>query len=186
MQRPTHARIATLYTTAASAWLAACGASASQVPAEAPPSLSVDLSLTGIGTPALAAHCSVKNIASQPVNLLDSPRMPYLISEHGTLVVLQGVSPPEDSVMGAIEIPLTQALPPGASLAFDVPLTPLHLRSHYGDPPDPGVHGATPIVCRVAHGATPIDAAARAHTTITGLLAWQQFESSLTLVVKLP
>jgi hypothetical protein len=182
-----HARIATLYAAAASAGFAACGAAASQVPAEAPPpSLAVDLSLTGVGTPALVAHCAVKNISGQRVNLLDSPRMPYLINEHGTLVVLDGVSPPEDSVLGAIEIPLTQALPPGASVAFDVPLAPLHLRSHYGDQPDPGLHGATPIVCRVAHGATPIDAAARAHTTITGLLAWQQFESSLTLVVKLP
>ncbi|HEX3766164.1 MAG TPA: hypothetical protein VHW23_46030 [Kofleriaceae bacterium] len=181
-----HARIAKLCAAAAGACLGACGATAGQVKAEPPPSLAVDLSLTGAGTPALAAHCAVKNISSQPVNLLDSPRMPYLIHESGTLVVLDGVSPPEDNVLGAIEIPLTQALPPGASLAFDVPLTPIHLRSHYGEQADPGLHGATPIVCRVAHGATPIDAAARAHTTITGLLAWQQFESSLTLVVKLP
>jgi hypothetical protein len=47
-------------------------------------------------------------------------------------------------------------------------------------------HGAAAIVCRVAHGETPIDAAARAHTTIATLRTWQQIESSPTLVVRLP
>jgi hypothetical protein len=172
----------------AGAALVACGApAASVVKDEAPaPALAVDLSVTGAGTPVLAAHCAAKNMSSQPVQVFDSPRMPYLIEDQGTLVVLHGVSPPGDGVLGAIEIPLTRALPPGETLVFDVPLTPTKLRSHYGDEADPAPHGATPIVCRVAHGTTPIDAAARAHTTITALLAWQQFDTSLTLVVKLP
>lgn len=173
--------------TSAVAGLTACGAPAASVVKDEPPApaLSVDLSFTGAGTPALAAHCAAKNISSQPVQVFDSPRMPYLIDDHGTLVVLHGVSPPGDRLLGAIEIPLTRELPPGETLVFDVPLAPLRLRSHYGDEPDAAVHGATPIVCRVAHGTTPIDAAARAHTTISALLAWQQFDASLTLVVKL-
>jgi hypothetical protein len=172
----------------ACACLAACGAPSTSVVKEEPPAaaLAVDLSLAGLGTPALAAHCAAKNISGQPVHVFDSPRMPYLIDDHGTLVVLHGVSPPGDRLLGAFEIPTTRALPPGETLAFDVPLTPLHLRSHYGDEPDPGLHGAMAIVCRVAHGAAPIDAEARARTTITALLAWQQFEASPTLVVKLP
>jgi hypothetical protein len=170
------------------AGLAACGApAASVVKDETPgPALAVDLSVTGGGTPALAAHCAAKNVSSQPVQVFDSPRMPYLVADHGTLVVLHGISPPADRMLGAIEIPLTRALAPGDTLAFDVSLAPLRLRSHYGDEVGDGLHGATPVVCRVAHGTTPIDAAARAHTTITGLLAWQQFDSSLTLVIRLP
>ncbi len=171
----------------AGACLAACSAPSNSVVKDEPPAaaLAVDLSFTGAGTPAFAAHCAAKNISSQPVQVFDSPRMPYLIEDHGTLVVLHGVSPPGDGVLGAIEIPTTKALPPGETFSFDVPLEPLRLRSHYGDEPDAALHGAVPIVCRVAHGATPIDAAARAHTTITALLAWQQFDASLTLVVKL-
>lgn len=169
-------------------WLAACGAPATSVVKDEPPTpaLAVDLSFTGAGTPALAAHCAAKNISSQPVQVFDSPRMPYLIEDHGTLVVLHGVSSPGDRVLGAIEVPLTRVLLPGETLAFDAPLMPLRLRSHYGDEVDAALHGATPIVCRIAHGATPIDAATRAHTTITALLAWQEFDASLTLVVKLP
>lgn len=166
--------------------LVACGAPAASVVKDEPPALAVDLSFTGAGTPALAAHCAAKNISSQPVQVFESSRMPYLIEDHGTLVVLHGVSPPRDRVLGAIEIPLTRALPPGETLAFDVPLTPLKLRSHYGDEVDATLHGAAPVVCRVAHGTTPIDAAARAHMSITALLAWQQFDTSLTLVARLP
>ena len=170
--------------------LAACGAPAGAVVRdEAPPSaLAVDLSFAGEGTPSLTAHCAAKNVSGQPVQVFDSPRMPYLISDRGTLVVLHGVSPPpEDRDLNAIEIPTTRPLAPGDSVAFDVRLAPLHLRSHYGaEPPDPALHGATAIVCRVAHGATPIDEAARAHTAISALLAWQQFEASPTLVVRLP
>src|SRR4051812_17104732 len=172
----------------AGAGLVACGApAASVVKDEAPaPALAVDLSITGGGTAALTAHCAAKNISSQPVQVFDSPRMPYLIEDHGTLVVLHGVSPPGDRVLGAVEVPLTRALPPGETLAFDVPLAPLRLRSHYGDEVAATLHGAAPVVCRVAHGTTPIDAAAHAQTSITALLAWQQFDASLTLVARLP
>lgn len=156
-------------------------------PEVAAPALAVDLGVAGDGTAALTVHCTAKNISSTPVHVFDAPRMPYLLDERGTLVVLHGVSPPsEDSDLNAIEIPTTRVLAPGDTLAFDVALVPLHLRGHYGERPAPARHGPTAIVCRVAHGATPIDTASRSHTTITALLAWQQIESSPTLVVRLP
>lgn len=168
--------------------LAGCSAPSSAVKDEpAPSALAIDLSLTGSGTQALVAHCAAKNVSAAPVHVFDSPRMPYLLDDKGTLVVLHGVSPPpEDRDLNAIEIPTTRVLAPGAVLEFDAPLVPLRLRSHYGDEPGAAHHGATPIVCRVAHGATPIDAAALAHTTIATLLSWQRFESSQTLAVRLP
>jgi hypothetical protein len=75
-------------------------------------------------------------------------------------------------------------LAPGDVRLFDVPLVPLRLRGHHGaTPPAPARHGAATVVCRVAHGATPIDAAARARTAIGALLAWQQRASSRPVVV---
>lgn len=170
--------------------VAACGAPGAVAPRDevAAPVLAVDLGVAGDGTAALTVHCAAKNVSTSPVNVFDSPRMPYLLDERGTLVVLHGVSPPsQTNDLNAIEIPTTRALAPGETLAFDVALAPLRLRSPYGDrPPDPARHGVATIACRVAHGATPIDAAARAHTTLSALLAWQQIESSPTLVVRLP
>jgi hypothetical protein len=151
-------------------------------------SLAIDVSVTGDGTSALTVHCTAKNVSGQPLHVFDSPRMPYLIDEHGGLVVLHGVSPPpEDRELNAIEIPLTRVLAPGEALSFDVPLVPLWLRGHYGDePPGPARHGAATIVCRIAHGATPIDAAVRARTTIGALLAWQQIASSRPVAIQFP
>jgi hypothetical protein len=169
--------------------LAGCGAPQTPVAASEPVSaLAIDLSVTGEGTAALAAHCTARNVSAAPVQVFDWPRMPYLLDEHGTLVVLHGISPPpEDRDLNAIEIPTTRPLAPGESLTFDAPLVPLKLHSHYGDEPaGAGHHGVAAIVCRVAHGATPIDAAARAHTTIATMRTWQQIESSPTLVVRLP
>ena len=153
-----------------------------------PSPLTIDVSVTGDGTPALTVHCTAKNVSGQPLHVFDSRRMPYLLDERGTLVVLHGVSPPpEDRDLNAIEIPTTRVLAPGDVLTFDVSLVPLRLRGHYGDePPTPARHGATTIVCRIAHGATPIDAAARARTTINALLAWQQLVSSKPVTVQFP
>ena len=169
--------------------LAGCGAPQASVASSEPVSaLAIDLSFTGEGTPALAAHCTARNVSSAPVQVFDWPRMPYLLDDRGTLVVLHGISPPpENADLNAIEIPMTRTLAPGESLTFDAPLVPLKLHSHYGDEPaSQPLHGPSAIVCRVAHGATPIDAAARAHTTIATLIGWQQIESSPTLVVRLP
>jgi hypothetical protein len=151
-------------------------------------SLAIDVSVTGDGTAALAARCVVRNVSGRALHVFDSPRMPYLLDEHGTLVALHGVSPPpEDRELNVIEIPTTRALPAGETFAFDVPLVPLRLRGHYGDEPaGPARHGAASFVCRVAHGATPIDAAARARTSIQAVLAWQQLESSRPVVVQFP
>ena len=151
-------------------------------------SLAIDLSVTGDGTPALAVRCAVKNVSGRELHVFDSARMPYLLEEGGTLVVLHGVPPPpEDRDLNIIEIPTTRALGAGETLAFEVPLVPLRLRGHYGDePPGPARHGEATVVCRVAHGATPIDAGARARTTIQALLAWQKLESSRPVTVRFP
>lgn len=172
----------------ATALVAACGAPQTAVTAsDPPPALAIDLSVVGDGTSALAVHCAARNASSAPVHVFDWPKMPYLLDERGTLVVLHGVSPPPEAQdLNAIEIPTTRALAPGEELAFDVALVPLKLRNHYGEEPPVTRHGAAAIVCRVAHGATPIDAAARAHTTIATLRTWQQIDSSPTLVVRLP
>jgi hypothetical protein len=151
-------------------------------------SLSIDVQVTGEGTPAITARCVAKNVSDHALNVFDSRRMPYLLDDHGTLVILHGVTPaPEDRDLNAVEIPTTRVLAVGEVLAFDVPLAPLRLRDHYGDVPQgPPRHGAATVVCRVAHGDTPIDAAARASTGISTLLAWQRLESSPPLVVQLP
>lgn len=150
--------------------------------------IAIDLSVTGDGTPALTVRCVAKNVSGRPLHVFDSTRMPYLLDDHGTLVVLHGVSPPpEDRDLNVIEIPTTRVLAAGESLSFDVPLVPLRLRGHYGDePPAPTRHGATTMVCRVGHGTTPIDATVRAHTSINALLAWQQLASSHPVDVHFP
>jgi hypothetical protein len=151
-------------------------------------SLAIDVSVAGDGTSALAVRCVAKNVSGHALHVFDSARMPYLLDESGMLVVLHGVSPPpDDRDLNVIEIPTTRALAAGETLAFEVPLVPLHLRGHYGDePPGPARHGAATLVCRVAHGATPIDAAMRARTTIQALLAWQRLESSRPVTVRFP
>jgi hypothetical protein len=151
-------------------------------------SVAIDVSVTGDASPALVVRCVAKNVSSQPVHVFDSSRMPYLLDDNGTLVVLHGVSPPpDDRELNLIEIPTTRTLAAGDSFAFTAALVPLRLRGHYGDsPPAPARHGAATVVCRVGFGATPIDAGARAHTTITALLAWQALASSRPVVVQLP
>jgi hypothetical protein len=170
--------------------VAACGAPGAAIRNDEPPppSLGIDLAVESDGTSALAVHCTARNVSDAPVYVFDSPRMPYLLDERGTLVVLHGVSaPPEDHDLNAIEIPMTKVLAPGDALEFNAALVPLKLRSHYGDAPaGPSRHGAAAVVCRVAHGATAIDVAARAHTTIATLRTWQQIDSSPTLVVRIP
>ena len=152
------------------------------------PSLAIDVRVTGDGSSALAVHCTAKNVSGQPLHVFDSSRMPYLQDEHGTLLVLHGVSPPpEDRDLNVIEIPTTRVLSPGEALVFDVSLVPLRFHGHYGDePPPPTRHGAATVVCRVGYGTTPIDAAARANTSISVLLAWQQLASSPPVTVQLP
>jgi hypothetical protein len=151
-------------------------------------SLAIDVSVTGDGTTAPVVRCAAKNVSGRELHVFDSARMPYLLEEGGTLVVLHGVSPPpEDRDLNVIEIPTTRVLGAGETLAFEVPLVPLRLRGHYGDePPQPARHGETTVICRVAHGATPIDASARARTTIQALLSWQKLESSRPVIVHFP
>lgn len=151
-------------------------------------SLAVEVSVTGDGTPALAVRCVAKNVSGHALHVFDWPRMPYLLDEAGTLVMLHGVhAPPEDVNLNGIEIPTTRVLAAGEALAFEVPLVPVHLHNHYYDePPGPARQGVAKVVCRVGHGATPIDAAMLMRTTITTLLAWQHLESSRPVIVRFP
>lgn len=151
-------------------------------------SLAIDVSVTGDGSDAIAVRCTARNISPTTVYLFDSPRMPYLLDEQGTLVVLHGIHPlPEDRDLNAIEIPTTRALTAGETITFTVALAPLRLHDHYGDePPAPARHGPTTLVCRVGHGATPIDASARARTSIQTLLHWQRLETSQPISLRLP
>jgi hypothetical protein len=52
------------------------------------------------------------------------------------------------------------------------------------EPPGPARHGPATVVCRVAHGPTPIDAAARGRTSINTLLAWQKLGSSRSVAIQ--
>lgn len=151
-------------------------------------SLAIEVSVSGDGTPALAVRCTAKNASGHALHVFDSPRMPYVLDGSGTFVVLHGVTPPpEDWDLNGIEIPTTRALAAGEMLVFEVRLVPLRLRGHYGEePPAPERHGPAALACRIAYGATPIDAAARTHTTIQALLAWQQLASSAPVTVRFP
>lgn len=151
------------------------------------PQLTIDVTIDGDGTAALAVRCTVTNAGAQPVQLFDSKRMPYLLDEGGTLVVLHGVHPPpDDRDYNIIEIPTTRPLGAGESLTFDVALVPLRLHGHFEDQPATTRHGPTPLVCRVGHGATAITEADRPRTTIDKLLSWQQLVSSAPVSVTFP
>ncbi|HEX2687745.1 MAG TPA: hypothetical protein VHN14_14060 [Kofleriaceae bacterium] len=150
-------------------------------------SLAIDRSGIGDGTPALTVHCAAKNVSGHPLNVFDSRRMPYLLDEHGALVVLHGVSPPpEDRELNVIELPTTRVLAPGDVLSFDVPLAPLRLRGHYGDESRRRRATAPPRWCA---GRPRCHADRRCRTrahSIGALLTWQQLESSRLVVVQFP
>ena len=148
---------------------------------------SIEVSVRGDGTPAAAVRCVARNVSDHAVHVFDARRMPYLLDEEGALVVLHGVHPlPQDRDLNLIQIPTTRPLAAGESLAFEAALHPLQLHGHYGDEPSPPRHGPVKVVCRIAHGATPIDAAAQRQLSIQTLLEWQTLESSAAVVVQLP
>lgn len=152
-----------------------------------PKALSIEVAVIGDGTAAAAVRCTARNVSGREVHVLDSRRLPYLLDEQGTLVVLHGVHPPPpDRNFNMIEIPTTRPLAAGEALSFEVALAPLRLRGHYVEEPTAPRHGAATVICRIAHGATPIDAAARMRTSIDALLAWQTLEASPPVTVQLP
>ena len=53
--------------------------------------LTLQVAIDGDGTDALTVRCTVHNGTTSPVHVFDSPRLPYLLDEDGTLVVLHGL-----------------------------------------------------------------------------------------------
>lgn len=148
---------------------------------------SIEVSVSGDGTPAATVHCVARNVSDREVHVLSARKMPYLLDDNGALVVLHGVHPPpQDRDLNLIHIPTTRPLAAGESLTFEVALQPLELHDHYGEEPTPPRHGPVKVVCRLGHGATPISAAAQSQLSISDLLAWQTLESSPSVVVQLP
>lgn len=148
---------------------------------------SIEVSVSGDGTPAVAVHCVARNISDRVVHVFDGKRMPYLLAEGGALVVLHGMHPlPQDRDLNLVQIPTTRPLAAGEALTFEAALQPLQLHGHYGDEPSPPRHGPVKVVCRIAHGATPIEAADQSRLSIDALLAWQALEASPAVVVQLP
>lgn len=151
------------------------------------PQLILEVAVDGDGTDALTVRCTVRNHGDGAVQVLDSPRLPYLLDDGGALVVLHGVHPPpDDRDYNVIEIPTTRALAAGESLTFSRALVPLVLHGHYEDEATPPRHGAVSVVCRLGYGATAITAADRRSTSIERLLAWQQLVSSAPVTVHFP
>lgn len=170
--------------------LSACGAAPTAAPNkdDMTDPLAITVSVTGDNSPILMVHCVASNVSDRVVYIFDSRRMPYLIAENATLVILHGVTPPPaDRELNVIEIPTTRPLAVGESIAFDVALSPLRLRDHYGDEPAAASrHGTTSVVCRIGHGVTPINKDMRANMSIGELLKWQQISSSLPGAILLP
>jgi hypothetical protein len=149
--------------------------------------LSIEVSVSGDGTSAAAVRCVARNVSDRAVHVFVSKGMPYLLDEGGALVVLHGVHAlPEDRELNLIQIPTTRPLAAGETLTFEAALQPLQLHGHYGDEPSPPRHGPVKVVCRIAHGATPIEAADQRHLSIDALLEWQTLESSPAVIVQLP
>ena len=142
---------------------------------------------------ALAVRVVIENVSDGTLHIFDSPRMPYLLEEDGDLEIFYGVNPPDPNVeYFAIEIPPTQALPPGEWVEDTVSLTPLRLGDHYSLPRErnPVVtrHGTVTVRCEVGWGETPILPAPEEQDVrnITQLIEWQQFSRAEPVQVQFP
>jgi hypothetical protein len=142
---------------------------------------------------ALALSVVIENVSGEPLHIFESGRMPYLLEEGDDLVILYGVNPPDPNVdYFAIEIPPTQALPPGEWVEDAVSLTPLYLGDHYGLPRERNSpvtrQGAVTVRCEVGWGETPILPAPEEEDVrnINDLLAWQQISRSEPVEVRFP
>jgi hypothetical protein len=122
----------------------------------------------------------IHNAGAEPVHLIDSKRLPYLVADGSTLTILHGVNPPDPNrLYNMIEIPLTRPLAPGERISGQQVLPARLLHDHYGEQPAPDalLHGTIRVRCDVGWGATPITAASRRGMTIQQVLAWQQLIS---------
>ncbi len=142
----------------------------------------------------ITVHVSIENVSDDTLYLFDSPRMPYLLEEEdGDLVILYGVNPPDPNLdYYMIEIPPTQALPPGEWMEDEIRLTPLRLGDHYSLPRERNSpvsrHGAVTVRCEVGWGKTPILPAPEEQDVhnINDLLAWQELSRAEPIQVKFP
>lgn len=131
----------------------------------------------------------VRNTSDAAIHVFDSDRMPYRILEaDGTLLVLNGVNAPDPNVdYNFIEIPLTQELAPGASLAGQVELTPLLLADHYEKQRTPTeMNGSVQVKFQYAWGLTPITKLDRIQLSVTQVLEWQNLAEGSALTVDFP
>jgi hypothetical protein len=148
--------------------------------------LHLSTTLSGLGSEGtLRLHLSVENKAEDTLHIFDSARMPYLIlQDDGSLLVLHGVNAPDPDIdYTFIEIPVTQALPPGGPWESSVALAPLMLSDHYGAARKATVlQGDVQVHCQVAWGKTPILPADR-NRPIQDLLDWQGWAQAVPLTV---
>ena len=169
----------------------------SRVPAETPttPTEALRVSCTtATGDDGeITVRVVIENVSDATLHIFDRARMPYLLEEDGTLVILYGVNPPDPNrEYFVIEIPSTQALPPGARVEDEVSLTPLRLGDHYSLPRERNSavtrHGAVTVRCEVGWGQTPIlPAPEEEHVrNIDRLLAWQQLSRAEAIQVEFP
>jgi hypothetical protein len=142
---------------------------------------------------ALAVRVKVENVSNDTLYIFDSARMPYVLEENGDLLILYGVNPPDPNVdYFMIEIPSTQALPPGERVEDEVSLTPLRLGDHYSLPrernPVVSRHGAVTMQCEVGWGRAPILPAAQEESVrnINHLMEWQRFSRAEPIQVQFP
>ncbi len=141
----------------------------------------------------LAVRVVVENVSDDTLHIFNSWRMPYLLEENGDLLILYGVNPPDPNTdYYMIEIPPTQALPPGERGELEVSLTPLRLGDHYSLPRERNSvvtrHGATTVQCAVGWGYTPILPAPdeqQVHN-INQLIAWQQLSRAEPVEAQFP
>ena len=125
----------------------------------------------------LHLHLTVENTAADTLHIFDSARMPYLIlQDDGSLLVLHGVNAPDPDIdYPMIEVPVTQAMAPGAKWETTVVLAPMVLADHYQQARTAtALQGQVQVHVQVAWGRTPILPADRARLSIQALLDWQQ------------
>ncbi len=141
----------------------------------------------------ISVRVAIENVSDDTLHLFASDRMPYLLEENGDLLILYGVNPPDPNVeYYMIEIPPTQALPPGERLELEVSLTPLRLGDHYSLPRERNSivtrQGAVTVQCAVGWGYTPIltQQEEQSVRNINQLIAWQQLSRTEAIEVQFP
>jgi hypothetical protein len=129
----------------------------------------------------------IRNIGPTTIYVLDGYRMPYqLARDANTLVILQGVNPPEPNVLYELpEIPPARPLPSGAVLAREVALGETLLRNHFDVKlaPTTLLHRTVHVRCEVGWGSTPLDTE---HTSLRQLFTWQHITGYGPFDVVLP